>query len=94
MDIKKISTRKWNGYTQELREELRKADFRFSRIIRTDKTVINIIGGTLPLCYDFETDKCSVWSKCSRYSGCNICVDDLVGVQKVIRNWKERNFQE
>lgn len=94
MDIKEISIRKWNEYAQELREELRKADFRFSRIIRTDKTVINIIGGTLPLCYDFETNNCSVWSKCSRHSGYNICVDDLVGVQKVIRNWKERNFQE
>ncbi|HID0815756.1 TPA: hypothetical protein ACXNW8_001366 [Clostridium botulinum] len=94
MDIYKINTRKWNEYIQELVEELRKADFRFSRIIRADKTIINIIGGRLPLCYDFETGTCSVWSKCSRHSGYHVSIDDLIVVQKLIRNWKERNFQE
>jgi len=53
----------------------------------TGRNAITIFGSTIPMVYDCDKNELRVWSKCSKYSGREISVYNLVELQKIVDYW-------
>lgn len=87
IDIKGMKNSEWKILREDLESKLKEVDWRFSRIVRTDKTEIAIEGGSIPIYYNLETNESAVWNKCSRYSRGFVPIEKLMKVKEVLETW-------